>query len=183
MQVVRAARRLLTGVWRRDILIWVPGWIVGFTGLVLGFGRVYRDSVGYIAWARYFAGLDATLIARLDDFPISSPVVIASSRPIVPLLASPLIRIGVDAPWSLGIVSVLFSIGGILVSYRIGKMLISRSYGLACATSYFTSTSILAYGASVLTNAAGYFFVGLSVYIGLSTIGIRSSRRRAFLKD
>ena len=177
--LTHVARRTLAGLWKRDILIWVPAWVVGVIGLLHGFGRTYPDSYSYVAWARFFADPNSAFIIGLKGLPLGSSTVIVASRLVVPFLASLLIN-WTSVSWSFGIVNSVFWIGGSLISYYIGKRLISRSFGLASATFYAASTPMLAYGSSIVTDPAGYFFIGLALYLGLSTLGGQLSSKRAF---
>ncbi|MGA2784720.1 MAG: hypothetical protein ABSF09_08495 [Candidatus Bathyarchaeia archaeon] len=119
------------------------------------FGQVYPDSSQYIATALYFQGT-----GNISGFAFKTLL-----RPIIPLLASALgYLVGIST--SFGIINLVFWCGACLLMFEFTKF-ITRDMRVAfIATVMFTtSVPILFYGASVLTDMGGYFFILLATYL------------------
>lgn len=87
-------------------------------------------------------------------------------RPMVPVLASPLILIFNNVNLSFGLVSGFFWIGGTIVAYKLGQILLKdKDLATMIALSYVTAPALLIWGAAVLTDSAGFFFIGLTIYL------------------
>lgn len=138
--------------------------------MVLNFARFFPDSNEYIEFA-------------LKGY--STPGVIGKSvelRFALPYLAALLSRIlpSLSLSASFAILNCMFWGGGVAVAYTLGKELRGRVFGLCCGLFFTTSVSMLSYGAAVLTDCAGYFFVGLGLVFVLCSV--RSTRTRSFLE-
>ena len=166
----------------RQLILWlfsvIPGGAAAVISLYEGFGRMYPDSPNYIKWMEFFAGSNPTFLGLLRTLSFRNATVIIAQRPVVPVLAallSPLI----GARPSFGTVNMLFWIAGTLASYYIGRKIVSDRFGVLCAAFYATSIPLFAYGAAVLTDSAGYFFVGVALCLNLQKASSILPRRRA----
>jgi hypothetical protein len=130
---------------------WRLFFVLGVTliEIFLFFGRWYSDSGFYS---------DFSLTANAPAY--------VAIRFMVPVLARPLVPL-VGGPDSVAFVNSILWIVGVLVAYNIGMILQGKNGALLVALFFTTSVSMLAYGAAVLTDSAGYLFVGLGLLLVL----------------
>lgn len=133
-----------------------------FVEVFLNVGRtLLGDSDRYVNFALFFLGRRPSLGGAWY-----SGIVVM--RPMVPLLSSPLILILGNVNLSFGLVSGFFWVGGVIVAYKLGLMLLEdRDLAILMALSYAFAPPLLLYGAGVMTDSAGFFFIGLAVYFTL----------------
>lgn len=119
------------------------------------FGQMYPDSSQYIATALYFQGK-----GNISDFAFKTLL-----RPIIPLLASILgyvVQIGV----AFGIINlIIWCVTCLLILQFTQFITQDKRVALITAVLFTTSVPILFYGASVLTDMGGYFFILLATYL------------------
>lgn len=163
------------------ILIGFPALVAWFLGIIQGFGQMYPDSHVYIGWAEFFAGANPSYLTIVGTLPFGSSAVIVSLRPVVPLLASLFLPV-MGARFGFGFVNAIFWVLGAGASYYIGRKIVSDGFGVICALFYATSVPLLAYGAAVLSDSAGYFFMGLAFCLILQKDSVLLLRRRAFVE-
>ncbi len=126
--------------------------------IILNFGGTTPDSILYVHLSLFFVG----------RWPYLPYLDIIATRPMVPLLASPLIAVLGDAYTSIGLVSSFFWMAGVVVAFKVGKMLLKDDdLATLVALSYATSPTLLMYGAAIMTDSAGFFFTGLGIYLTL----------------
>src|SRR5208282_2088826 len=119
------------------------------------FGQVYPDSSQYIATALYFQGK-----GNISGFAFKTLL-----RPIIPLLASVLGYV-VGIGTAFGIINLVFWCGTCILMFEFTKFITQDVRVALIATVLFTtSVPILFYGASVLTDMGGYFFILLATYL------------------
>jgi hypothetical protein len=140
---------------------------------------MYADSPIFIAWAEFFAGANPTYFAAVSALPFGSSAVIASLRPVVPVLAA-LLTPMLGARSGFAVVNTVFWILGALACYYIGRKVFSIRFGVVCAAFYGTSVPLFAYGAAVLSDSAAYFFMGLALFLCLQKESALLIRRRVF---
>jgi len=130
--------------------------------VLLNIGRtIPGDSGRYVNLALFFLGRRPSL----NDIWYTQIVVM---RPMVPFLASPLILALGNIYLSFGLVSGLFWVGGVVVAYKLGLILLKdNDLATLVALSYVFAPPLLFYGAAVMTESAGFFFIGLAVYFTL----------------
>jgi hypothetical protein len=138
----------------------------------------------FLNFARYFPDSNEYIEFALKGYS-SSPGAIGASvelRFALPYLAALLSRIlpSLSLSTSFAILNCIFWGGGVVVAYLIGKELAGRVFGFCCGLFFTTSVPILSYGAAVLTDCAGYFFVGLGLVFVLRSV--RSTRTKSFLE-
>ena len=168
---------------RRHILFLLfvaPAWVGGSIGIAEGFGRIYPDSAVYILWAQFFAGANPHFLTYLSGQLFRSSLIIVAQRPFVPFLASILLRASVGTQFAFGLVNIVFWVLGVYACYYICRRIVSTRFGIICATFYGTSVPLLAYGGAVLSDCAGYFFMGLAFTLSLQKGSVMLRRRRAF---
>lgn len=121
----------------------------------LNFARLYSDSGFYVQ-------LGTTGVA---------PYTFVSERFLLPFLAAGLYRalptLGIAACF--GMFNLVFWVGGVVVAYYLGRIFLGKFGGFLCGLFFTTSVATLSYGSAVLTDSAGYFFVGLAVLLALLT--------------
>jgi len=130
--------------------------------ILLNFGRLFRDSTTWIIFAKVLVGPDPVRLIGLID-----PAV--RLRFMLPLLVAPLVLV-IDPRWSYAAANAILWLAGLVLIYRTSRFLADERIGGIAGVLYSASVSMVAYGASVLTDPAGYFFVGLALYslLGLS---------------
>ncbi len=128
-----------------------------FFEIFLNFGRmICCDYYQYVGYALFFLGKQHTF----------SPFVVM--RPMVPLLASPLIMIFDNVNLAFGLISGFFWLSGAVIAYKLGLLLLGdEDLATMVSLSYTTAPILLYMGAAVLTDSAGFFFIGLTVYLTL----------------
>jgi len=136
---------------------------LSFVEVFLNIGRtLIGDSQRYVNLSLFFLGK----YPFLYDTMYTQIVVM---RPMIPLLASPFIIILGNVYLSFGLVSGFFWVGGVVVSYKLGLMFLEdRDLATLVALSYIFAPPLLVYGAGVMTDSAGFFFIGLAVYFTLT---------------
>jgi len=135
---------------------------IGCVLIFLNIGRRLRGD------SELYEGLSLSLLGREAPSYYYSHRSLVIMRPIVPVLASPLILISDNVDLSFGLVSGLFWIGGAIVAYKLGQILFQDDdLALLTALSYVTAPTLLMWGAAVMTDSAGFFFIGLTVYLTL----------------
>lgn len=133
-----------------------------FVEVFLNIGRTLAgDSHRYVHFSLFFLGKQPFLSDILHSE-------IVAMRPMVPLLASPLILILNNIYLSFGLVSGFFWIGGAVIAYKLGQVLLKdKDLAILVALSYTFAPPLLIYGAGVMTDSAGFFFIGVAVYLTL----------------
>jgi hypothetical protein len=124
--------------------------------MFLNFARTFSDSRFYLEFARRG---------------ISSAGFYVSMRLLLPFLARLLSEAFtfLSLVLSFATLNCLFWMGGVIVAYEIGLKLCDKATGFLSGLFYTTSVAMLSYGAAVLTDPAGYFFIGLSLLLVLRT--------------
>ena len=121
----------------------------------LNFARLYSDSGFYIQ-------LGTTGFSRYA---------FVSERFMLPFFAAVLHRglptLGIAACF--GMLNMVFWAGGVVVAYCLGRILLGDFGGFLCGLFFTTSVATLSFGAAVLSDPAGYFFVGLAVLLAMLT--------------
>jgi len=115
--------------------------------IILNFGRIWPDSPAYITLAE-------THVAPTLGYRV---------RFALPFLLSPIISI-MGAQVAFGIANGLFWLAGLAIIYKTSLLIADKELGALVGAFYSTSVPMIAFGASVLTEPAAYFFVGLSLY-------------------
>jgi len=135
---------------------------LSFVEVSLNIGRtLIGDSDRYVNFSLFFLGKHPFL----NDMWYTQIVVM---RPMIPLMASPLILVLGNVCLSFGLVSGLFWVGGVIVAYKLGLMLLEdNDLAALVSLSYVFAPPLLLYGAGVMTDSAGFFFIGLAVYFTL----------------
>ena len=147
---------------------------VAFVEIILNFGRTTPDSVLYAHFSLFFVGRQ----------PYLPYLHIIATRPMVSLLASPLIFILGNAYASIGVISSFFWMAGTIVAYRVGRILLKdKDLATLVALSYAMSPTLLMYGAAVMTDSAGFFFKGLAVYLSLKREQDKAVTSKTFFFD
>ena len=134
--------------------------LVTVVEIILNFGRVYSDSNIWVE------------LAEKGTSPV--PDFFIAIRFMLPYLASPLVPI-LGPRSAFGLLNSIFWLGGVVVAYCIGANLLGKTGGLLSALFFTTSIPMIAYGASVLTDTAGYFFVGLGLMLALKGENVRKN--------
>jgi len=117
---------------------------------------IYGDSYQYLNFALFFLGKGGYI----------GPHVVM--RPMVPFLASALTLVFNNIYLSFGLISGFFWISGTIIAYKIGQLVLEeKNLATAVALSYTTAPVLLLTGAAVLTDSAGFFFIGLTIYLTL----------------
>jgi 4-amino-4-deoxy-L-arabinose transferase-like glycosyltransferase len=150
-----------------DWLSYVALAAITIVEILLNFGRTYTDSLEYLE----LAGRGVSSRSGPVGFSVNM-------RFLLPFLAKLLSEAFpfLGLVLSFAILNCLFWIGGVIVAYVIGLKLCDKATAFLSGLFYTTSVAMLAYGAAVLTDAAGYFFVGLSLCLVLRTTLIHKSR-------
>ena len=127
--------------------------VVSLAEILLNIGRVTPDSSLYIGLSKYFLGQQS----RYDQIVVMRPAI-----PWMAAILSPFFGLQL----SYGLINASFWIGGVFVTYRLTRLLLANeNQAVLASLLYTTSRPLLDYGAAVLTDAAGYFFIGLIVYL------------------
>jgi len=132
--------------------------------VLLNIGRAWSpgDSDRYVDFALFLMGKQPLLYNQW----LYTQIVVM--RPMIPLLASLLILVLGNIYLSFGLVSGLFWLGGGIVSYKLGLILLKdKSLATLVALSFILAPPLLLYGAGVMTESAGFFFIGLAIYLTL----------------
>ena len=103
---------------------------------------------------------------------------------MVPLLACPLIMIFDNVSLGFGLVSGFFWLGGAVVAYKLGLLLLGdKDLAAIVSLSYTTAPILLYMGAAVLTDSAGFFFIGLTIYLTLKREQQESVSSKTYFLD
>jgi hypothetical protein len=142
--------------------------------IFLNFGKTTPDSILYVIFSLFFIGR-RFYFSYLD---------IVATRPMVPLLASPLILVLENAYMSIASINSFFWTAGTLIAYKVGRILLKdEDLATLVALSYAMSPTLLMYGAGVMTDSAGFFFIGLAVYLSLKREQNESVASRIYFLD
>ena len=129
--------------------------IISAAEMSLNFARLYSDSGFYIQLGR-------------TGF---SPYTFVSVRFLLPFFAVALNRalpaLGIAACF--GMVNLVFWAGGVVVAFYLGRIFLGDVGAFLCGLFFTTSVATLSFGAAVVSDPAGYFFVGLAVLLALLT--------------
>jgi hypothetical protein len=150
----------------------------------LNFARSSPDSAAYLNYSLFFLGERSATFTNPPDVPysVADPANQATLRPMLSLLAAVLSPV-VGLSSAYGLINAAFWLGGALIAYKLTG-LVSRNHDLQLAASilYITSRPNLIYGTSILADEAGYFFVGLLVYLTLRQERRQERRTTYFLE-
>ena len=146
---------------------------VSLIEVFLNIGRViYGDSYQYLGFAIFFLGKGGYI----------GPHVVM--RPMVPFLASALTLVFHNIYLSFGLISGFFWISGTIIAYKIGQLVLEeKNLATAVALSYTTAPVLLLTGAAVLTDSAGFFFIGLTIYLTLKRERTRVVSSKTYFLD
>src|SRR5271157_2719296 len=131
------------------------------------FGGLQGDSSGYIDMVKLFRGLATPQEAQVFSWH-------GMLRPIVPLLAVPFSYV-VDYRLAIATVDTAFILLGTFAVFLIGEKMFGPKGALVCGVSFATALPVLAYGASVLTDGAGYGILALLTYVALFVLPEKQS--------
>jgi len=146
---------------------------VSLIEVFLNLGRmVPGDSYQYLSFALFLLGKGGYI----------SPYIVM--RPMVPFLASAFTMVFRDIYLSFGLVSGFFWISGAIVAFKIGQLTLEeKDLATAVGLSYTTAPVLLLTGAAVLTDSAGFFFMGLTVYLTLKREQTKAVSSKTYFLD
>ena len=137
------------------------------------FGGLQGDSLAYIDMVKLFRGVATPQEAQVFAWH-------GMLRPIVPLLAVPLSYL-IDFGLAIAAVDTMFIVLGTFAVYRIGEKLFDHKGAFVCGISFATALPVLAYGAAVLTDGAGYGMLAMLTYVAFFVLPQSQSYRVAIL--
>jgi len=139
----------------------------------LNIGRmIYGDSYQYLNFALFFLGRGGYI----------SPYIVM--RPMVPFLASALTLVFGNIYLSFGLVSGFFWVSGATIAYKIGQLILDeKDLATAVGLSFTTAPVLLLTGAAVLTDSAGFFFMGLAIYLTLKREQTKAVSHKTYFLD
>lgn len=133
---------------------------------------IYGDSYQYHGFAIFFLGKGGYI----------SPHIVM--RPMVTFLAPALTLVFHNIYLSFGLISGFFWISGTIIAYKIGQLVLEeKNLATAVALSYTTAPVLLLTGAAVLTDSAGFFFIGLIIYLTLKRERTRVVSSKTYFLD
>jgi len=146
---------------------------VSLVEVFLNIGRmIHGDSYQYLSFARFLLGKGGYI----------PPLVV--TRPMVPFLASALTLVFHNIYLSFGLISGFFWISGTIIAYKIGQLVLEeKNLATAVALSYTIAPVLLLTGAAVLTDSAGFFFIGLTIYLTLKRERTRVVSSKTYFLD
>lgn len=146
---------------------------VAIVEVFLNIGRmIYVDSYTYLRLTRFFLGEGGFV----------SPFVVM--RPMVPLLSSVLTLVSHNIYLSFGLVSGFFWISGAVIAYKTAELIFQEGdLAMAVGLCYTTAPVLLLTGAAVMTDSAGFFFIGLAVYLTLKRERSEGNSHRTYFLD
>jgi len=146
---------------------------VSLIEVFLNIGRmVPGDSYQYLNFALFLLGKGGYI----------SPYIVM--RPMVPFLASTLTLVFPNIYLNFGLVSGFFWISGTIVAIKIGQLTLEeKDLAAAVGLTYTIAPALLLTGAAVLTDSAGFFFMGLTIYVTLKREQTKAVSSRTYFLD
>ncbi len=137
---------------RKDISILFPLYIVAILISSIGFGRIFEDSISYLALVDWFRG-GGELVPPF------------CYRPTIPLIAS---FLPIDPVLSISIISLGFLLALTTMIYLICVQIgVSKQSAFIATLIATISYPVMTYGAVVLLDSSYIFFMSLAVYLML----------------
>jgi 4-amino-4-deoxy-L-arabinose transferase-like glycosyltransferase len=137
------------------------------------FAQLQGDSSSYIDMVKLFRGVATSQEAQVFTWH-------GMLRPIVPLLAVPISYV-LDYGFAIATVDTIFVLLGTFAVYLIGEKMFDPKVAFVSGMSFASAMPVLAYGAAVLTDGAGYGMLAVLTYVALFVLPQRQSFRVAVL--